>query len=87
MMNRQETNSDFVEDTQAKKVINMDIFDWQEFRDNDQSTQRTRDTVITKAFEQYMEGNDWFNDLSSIEMQSYFSTFRAAWIIHEMYVL
>lgn len=62
----------------------MDIFDWQEFREELDRTQPTRDAVISRAFEQYRKGNDGFDEMSSAELSGAFATFRAAWILSEV---
>lgn len=62
----------------------MNIFDWEDFRKRLEAKEPTRDAVIARAFEQYVNGNDSFEDKSSAEMSDYFATFRSAWILSEM---
>ena len=60
----------------------MTIFDWEELRPKLQK-QSTRDATIKAAFQQWMDGNERFDDMSSCEIQGMFDMFRASWIICE----
>jgi len=68
----------------------MKVFDWDALRAQTEmgapgyKPQRTRDAVILKAFEQYAAGNDFFNTLSSVELNNYHDIFRDGWIIADL---
>ena len=62
----------------------MDVFDWEEFRKRVLEYQPTRAAIIVRAFEQYVSGNDSFEDKSSAEMSDYFETWKSAWILCEL---
>ena len=71
-----------------KKVKPYVAFDWQELRNQSlpgMPVQRTRDSVIRKAFKQYAEGNSWFEELSSVELNGEYETFKMGWIISNMF--
>ena len=59
------------------------IFEWDKLREELDRKSPTRDATIARAFAQYVEGNDAFEERSSPEMEEAFSIFRAAWLISE----
>lgn len=61
----------------------MNVFDWEEIRPKLLGKQATREAVIRVAFQQYIDGNDCYDDVSSCELQGLFDLFRASWIICE----
>ena len=60
----------------------MTVFDWEELRQKLQR-QATRDATIKAAFQQWIDGNDGYDDMNSCELQGLFSLFRASWVICE----
>ena len=60
----------------------MTVFDWEELRPKLQK-QATRDATIEAAFQQWIDGSDCYDDMSSCELQGLFDLFRASWIICE----
>lgn len=62
------------------------IIQWAKFRRALEEKNLTREAVIKQAFKEYIAGNDSFEDKSTAEMEDYFSTFRSAWILAEMFV-
>lgn len=62
----------------------MTVFDWEEFRQRMIDYQPTRAAMIVRAFEQYVKGNDSFEDISTAEMEDHFQTFKSAWLLSEM---
>jgi hypothetical protein len=56
----------------------MIIFEWEEVRPKFDK-QATRDILIEKAFQQYLDGNNCYGDYSC----ELYDVFRAAWIICE----
>lgn len=62
------------------------IIEWGKFRKALDEKNLTQEAVIKKAFEEYVKGNDSFEDKSTAQMQDYFATFRSAWILSELFV-
>lgn len=68
----------------------MKVFDWDALRAETEpgfpgyKPQRTRDAVILKAFNQYADGNDYFESLDSVELNNNYDIFRNAWIIADL---
>ena len=60
----------------------MIAFDWDTIRPK-LAVQPTREAVIKSAFQQWLDGNDGYEDISTPELQSLFDLFRASWIICE----
>jgi hypothetical protein len=60
----------------------MTVFDWDKIRPKFQK-QATRDATIRAAFQQYLDGNSRYDDMTSAEMRGLFDVFRPAWIICE----
>ena len=60
----------------------MTIFDWEEIRPKLQK-QATRDATIKAAFQQWIDGNDVYDDMHNCELERLFGLFRASWIICE----
>jgi len=61
----------------------MTVFDWEEIRPKLHTRQATRDAPVKAAFQQYIEGNDCYDDMSSAELRGLFDVFRTSWIICE----
>ena len=61
----------------------MNVFDWDTIRPELNEGQLTREAVIKSAFQQWLDGNDGYDDMSSSELQAMFWLFRASWIICE----
>jgi len=61
----------------------MIVFDWTTIRPEFHDGQLTREAVIKSAFQQWLGGNDGYEDMNSCELQSLFDVFRASWIICE----
>lgn len=61
----------------------MIAFDWDEVRPELEDTQPTREFVIKSAFQQWLDGNDGYEDMNAPELQGLFYIFRASWIICE----
>lgn len=61
----------------------MIVFDWEKIRPKLHEKQATQEAVIKVAFQQYIDGYDCYEDMSSCEMQGLFDLFRASWIICE----
>ena len=61
----------------------MIAFDWDTVRPKLNDGQPTREAVIRSAFQQWLDGNDGYEDLNDLELQGLFDLFRASWIICE----
>jgi len=61
----------------------MIVFDWTTIQPKFKDGQPTREAVIKSAFQQWLDGNDGYEDLNRAELQGLFDTFRASWIICE----
>jgi len=61
----------------------MNVFDWEKIRVRLNEKQPTRKAVIKAAFQQWIDGSDAYDDLSSCELQGLFGVFEASWIICE----
>ena len=61
----------------------MTIFDWAKVRPKLNGKQATQEVVIKAAFQQWIDGNDGYDDMNSCELQGLFSLFRASWVICE----
>lgn len=64
--------------------MDMNVFDWREYFNRRDSDEPTRDALIEKAFQQYVEGHDRIEDKSENEREEHFATFKASWLIAEM---
>ena len=60
----------------------MIAFDWDTIRPK-LAVQPTREAVIKSAFQQWLDGNDGYEDMSTPELRALFDLFRASWIICE----
>ncbi len=69
-------------ETHRKKHI-MNIFDWDEVRPKFYDKQATRDATIKAAFQQYIDGNECYDDMKGAELRGLFAMFRTSWIICE----
>ena len=58
------------------------LYDWDKKRPKFEK-QATRDFTIGAAFQQYLDGNSEYEDMSSSELNLLFDGFRASWIICE----
>ena len=61
----------------------MIAFDWDTVRPKLNDGQPTREAVIRSAFQQWLDGNDGYEDFNDLELQGLFDLFRASWIICE----
>ena len=63
----------------------MEVFNWDNLREELSITRKrdTRDIVIERAFQQWIEGHDGYEDKSKPEMDELFHIFKAAWIIRD----
>jgi hypothetical protein len=53
---------------------------WDEFKAYDNRITNIEEDVIREAFNQIVEGNSFFEDLSSPEMRSHYNIFKWGWI-------
>ena len=60
----------------------MNVFEWEEVRPKFEK-QATRDILIGAAFQQYLDGNSCYEDMSGRELNELYEMFRASWIICE----
>jgi len=61
----------------------MNVFDWEKIRQKLHEKQPTRNAAIKAAFQQWINGSDCYDDMSSCEIDNLFDVFQGAWIICE----
>ena len=71
---------------QPRKVnITKELIPWSDFRARKDNLSATEQAVFQKCFTQYVNGNDFFDDLSAAEMETYYNTFLDGWLMHELF--